>query len=292
MAQAKLGNELTSGGLSELKQRLLFLFIGLVVFRIGAYIPVPGLDPTRLAALFKSHSGGLLGIFNMFSGGALNRMTIFALSIMPYISASIIVQMFGSISPKLIQLKKEGESGRRTMNQYTRYGTLFLALIQGFFITKWLVSQHIALYPNISFYFVSVITLVTGTMFLMWLGEQMTERGVGNGISMIILAGIVAKFPSAVAQVITPGSAGADATHHLDYYFYCGHYGYSCGCFFRESAKTDQNKLCKKTAGKEIISGSKQPFTFKNQHVRCDTAYLCSKHYIISGNHCQFYWLR
>ena len=203
MAKSKIGNGLASGGLSELKRRLLFLLVGIIVFRIGAYIPVPGLDPDQLSQLFQKHSDGLLGMFNMFSGGALNRMTIFALSIMPYITSSIIVQMFGSISPKLIQLKKEGESGRNKMNQYTRYGTLFLSLFQAFFITKWLVSQHVAINPNLSFYFVAVVTLVTGTMFLMWLGEQMTEHGVGNGISMIILAGIVARFPSAIGQVIT-----------------------------------------------------------------------------------------
>lgn len=203
MAKAKLGGGITTGGLSELRRRLLFVFIGILVFRLGAYIPVPGLDPARLAALFQSHSSGLLGMFNMFSGGSLSRMTIFALSIMPYISASIIVQMYGTISPKLIALKKEGEAGKRKINQYTRYGTLFLAFIQAIAISKWLVSSNIALNPGFGFYFVSVITLVTGTMFLMWLGEQMTERGIGNGISLIIFAGIVARFPSAIGQVMT-----------------------------------------------------------------------------------------
>lgn len=202
MAKTKLGAELSSGGLTELKQRLLFVFIGILVFRLGAYIPVPGLDPAKLAALFHQ-DGGLLGMFNMFSGGALSRMTIFALSIMPYISASIIVQMYGTISPKLLELKKEGESGRRKINQYTRYGTLALSLVQAIGVSKWLASSGTAIDPGVTFYFVSVITLVTGTMFLMWLGEQITERGVGNGISLIIFSGIVARMPEAIAQVFT-----------------------------------------------------------------------------------------
>lgn len=198
----KLGSGLQSGGLSELKRRLLFVLIGIVVFRIGAYIPVPGLNPEAVAHLFQQNQGGLLGMFNMFSGGALSRMTIFALGIMPYISASIIVQMYGTVSPKLMQLKKEGEAGRRKMNQYTRYLTLGLSFLQSFFITKWLVNSGTAFNPNLVFYFEAMITLTAGTMFIMWLGEQMTERGVGNGISLIIFSGIVARFPSAIAEVM------------------------------------------------------------------------------------------
>lgn len=197
----KLGAGLQSGGLSELKNRLLFVLIGILVYRIGSYIPVPGLNPDAVAKLFQQNQSGLLGMFNMFSGGALSRMTIFALGIMPYISASIIVQMYGTVSPKLTQLKKEGEAGRRKMNQYTRYLTLGLSVIQAFFITRWLADSNTAFNPNMVFYFESVVTLVTGTMFIMWLGEQMTERGVGNGISLIIFSGIVARFPSAIAQV-------------------------------------------------------------------------------------------
>lgn len=199
---AKLGAGLQSGGLSELKRRLLFVLMGIIVFRIGSYIPVPGLNPQAVAHLFQQNEGGLLGMFNMFSGGALSRMTIFALGIMPYISASIIVQMYGTVSPRLIQMKKEGESGRRKINQYTRYLTLGLSLIQAFFITRWLVQSNTAIDPGFTFYFVAVTTLVTGTMFIMWLGEQMTERGVGNGISLIIFSGIVARFPSAIAEVM------------------------------------------------------------------------------------------
>lgn len=208
MTTSKLGSELSSGGLSELRRRLFFVLIGILVFRLGSYIPIPGLNPESLANLFKQHSGGLLGMFNMFSGGALSRMTIFALSIMPYISSSIIVQMFSSVSPKLIALKKEGQSGMDKINQYTRLGTLFLSIIQAFVITKWLVSSNIALMPGLTFYVSSVATLVTGTMFLMWLGEQMTDKGIGNGISLIIFAGIVARFPSAIGSVFTQVSQG------------------------------------------------------------------------------------
>lgn len=202
MRSTKLGAGLQSGGLTELKRRLFFVLIGIIVFRIGSYIPVPGLNPEAVARLFEQNQGGLLGMFNMFSGGALNRMTIFALGIMPYISASIIVQMYSTVSPKLIQIKKEGEAGRRKINQYTRYLTLGLSFIQAFFITRWLVDSNTAINPNVMFYVVAVITLVTGTMFIMWLGEQMTERGVGNGISLIIFSGIVARFPAAIAQVM------------------------------------------------------------------------------------------
>ena len=198
----KLGAGLQSGGLSELKRRLFFVLIGIIVFRIGSYIPVPGLDPSAIARLFQQNENGILGMFNMFSGGALSRMTIFALGIMPYISASIIVQMYSTVSPKLIQIKKDGEAGRRKINQYTRYLTLGLSIMQAFFITRWLVDSHTAINPDFIFYFVAIITLVTGTMFIMWLGEQMTERGVGNGISLIIFSGIVARFPSAIAEVM------------------------------------------------------------------------------------------
>lgn len=203
MRDAKLGAGLQSGGLSELKRRLLYVLLGIIIFRIGSYIPVPGLNPASVAHLFQQNQGGLLGMFNVFSGGALNRMTIFALGIMPYISASIIIQMYGTISPKLIALKKEGESGRRKMNQYTRYLTLFLSLVQAIFIVKWLVSNNTVINPNATFYVSALVTLVTGTMFIMWLGEQMTERGIGNGISLIIFSGIVARFPSAIGQVMT-----------------------------------------------------------------------------------------
>ena len=201
MAKAAANLGTGQGGLSELKRRLFFVFIAILVFRIGAHIPVPGLDPERLAALFKAQEGGILGLFNMFSGGALSRLTVFALGVMPYISASIIMQLFTAVSPKLEQLKKEGEAGKRKINQYTRYGTLALAIFQSLGVSKALAASGIALNPGFGFYFVAVITLTTGTMFLMWLGEQMTEKGVGNGISLIIFAGIVSGLPAALARV-------------------------------------------------------------------------------------------
>ncbi len=189
------------GGLAELKARLLFVIIGILVYRLGAHIPVPGLDPQKLANFFGEQQNTIFGLFNMFSGGALSRVTVFAIGIMPYISASIIIQLFSVVSPKLEQLKKEGESGRRKINQYTRYLTLLLAVFQSLGMARWLAGQQIALHADIFFYFTAVITLVTGTMFLMWLGEQITEKGVGNGISLIIFSGIVSSMPSAIASV-------------------------------------------------------------------------------------------
>ena len=188
-----------TSGLAELKRRLLFVLIALIVFRIGAHIPVPGLDPQRLADLFRNQNQGIIGFFNMFSGGALSRLTLFALGIMPYISASIIIQLFSAVSPKLEQLKKEGESGRRKINQYTRYGTLLLAVFQAIGMCKLLTGSGVVLHPGMGFFVVGTVTLATGTMFLMWLGEQITERGVGNGISLIIFSGIVSGLPHAVA---------------------------------------------------------------------------------------------
>ncbi|MBY0378107.1 MAG: preprotein translocase subunit SecY [Gammaproteobacteria bacterium] len=197
-----------SSGLSELKQRLLFLLVAIIVYRIGTHIPVPGLDPQRLADFFNAQDSGLLGVFNVFSGGALRRFSLFALGVMPYISASIIVQLMTSVVPQLEQLKKEGESGRRKINQYTRYGTLFLAVFQGLGMTKYIVSNHIALNPDFGFYLVATMTLATGTMFLMWIGEQINERGVGNGISLLIFAGIVSGLPAAVVRVLEQSRQG------------------------------------------------------------------------------------
>ncbi len=190
------------GSLRELKQRLLFLLLGIFVYRVGSHIPVPGINPARLADLFNQQRSGIFGLFNVFSGGALQRLTIFALGIMPYISASIIMQLFSSVLPHLNQLKKEGASGRHKISQYTRYATLVLCLFQAFGIAKWLTNSGIVLIPGTYFYFVTTLTLTAGTMFLMWLGEQITERGIGNGISMIIFAGIVSRLPSAVVQVM------------------------------------------------------------------------------------------
>ena len=199
-----------SGRYGDLKKRLFFLLGALLVFRVGAHIPVPGIDPNVLADLFKSQQGGILGMFNMFSGGALSRFTIFALGIMPYISASIIMQLMTAVSPQLEQLRKEGETGRRKITQYTRYGTVVLALFQATGISIALESQAgLVLDPGLMFRLTTVTTLVTGTMFLMWLGEQITERGLGNGISIIIFAGIAAGLPTAIAGTLELVRTGA-----------------------------------------------------------------------------------
>ncbi|MDP2030976.1 MAG: preprotein translocase subunit SecY [Thiobacillus sp.] len=194
----------------DLKRRLLFLLGALIVYRIGTFIPVPGIDPLVLDQLFKSQQGGILGMFNMFSGGALSRFSVFALGIMPYISASIIVQLMTTVSPQLEALKKEGESGRRKITQYTRYGTLFLALFQAVGIAIALESQAgLVLDPGMAFRLTTVVTLTAGTLFLMWLGEQITERGLGNGISIIIFAGIAAGLPQAVGGTLELTRTGA-----------------------------------------------------------------------------------
>ena len=204
---AQLGR---SGKYGDLKKRLLFLLGALLVFRIGAHIPVPGIDPSKLAELFQSQQGGILGLFYMFSGGALSRFTIFALGIMPYISASIIMQLMTAVSPQLEALKKEGQAGQRKITQYTRYGTVFLALFQATGISIALESQAgLVMDPGLLFRFTTVTTLVTGTMFLMWLGEQVTERGLGNGISIIIFAGIAAGLPNAIAGLLELVRTGA-----------------------------------------------------------------------------------
>jgi len=201
---------LSSGKLNDLKQRLLFVLGALIVYRIGAHIPVPGINPDELARLFNSQSGGILGMFNMFSGGALQRFTLFALGIMPYISASIIMQLLATVYPPLEAMRKEGEAGRRKITQYTRYGTVVLAFVQAVGISIALEAQAgLVLEPGYLFRFTTAVTLVTGTMFLMWLGEQITERGVGNGISMIIFAGIVAGLPRAVANTLELVNTGA-----------------------------------------------------------------------------------
>ncbi len=196
--------------MGELKSRLFFVLGALIVYRLGAHIPVPGIDPVVLAKLFESQSGGILGMFNMFSGGALSRFTVFALGIMPYISASIIMQLMAAVSPQLEQLKKEGEAGRRIITKYTRYGTVVLATFQALGIAIMLEGQPgLVLDPGMAFRLTAVITLVSGTMFLMWLGEQITERGIGNGISIIIFAGIVAGLPSAVGSTAEMVNTGA-----------------------------------------------------------------------------------
>ncbi len=213
-SRSSVANALAGGKLTELKQRLLFVLGALLVFRIGAHIPVPGIDPVALAKLFEQQRGTILDMFNMFSGGALSRFSVFALGIMPYISASIITQLLTKVSPKLEQLNKEGAQGRRKISQYTRYGTLVLATFQSFGVAVMLEGQMapgnipVVIDPGLAFRLVTALTLVTGTMFLMWLGEQVTERGIGNGISLIIFAGIVAGLPSAVGGTLELARTG------------------------------------------------------------------------------------
>ena len=207
-----MANRQSSSGLSkfgDLKNRLLFLLGALVVFRIGAHIPVPGVDAAALAKLYESASGGMLGMLNMFSGGSLERFSIFAIGIMPYISASIIVQLASEIMPSLKAMKKEGEAGRRVITKYTRYGTVLLALLQSFGVATFVYQQNIVVASQLEFYVSTVVCLVTGTMFLMWLGEQMTERGIGNGISLIITAGIAAGIPAGISRLLTLTSQGS-----------------------------------------------------------------------------------
>ena len=205
-----LAGALSGAKLGDLKRRLLFLLGALVVYRIGTHIPVPGVDPAQLQALFEGQQGGILGMFNMFSGGALQRFSVLALGIMPYISASIIMQLLTVVSPQLEALKKEGEAGRRKITQYTRYGTVALAFFQSLGIAIALESQQgLVLEPGIMFRLTTVLTLTTGTMFLMWLGEQITERGIGNGISLLIFSGIVAGLPHAIGGTLDLVRTGA-----------------------------------------------------------------------------------
>ncbi|MFC1536357.1 preprotein translocase subunit SecY [Pseudomonadota bacterium] len=214
MAQpGQLGGLANIGKIPELKNRILFTLAMLIVYRLGAHIPVPGIDAAVLAQFFNQAQGSLLGMFDMFSGGALSRLTIFALGIMPYISAAIIIQLMTVVSPKLEQLKKEGEAGRRKITQYTRYGTVGLAIFQAIGMSIGLESfsvagQSVVLDPGLQFRFITVVTLVSGTVFLMWVGEQVTERGIGNGISMIIFAGIVAGLPSAIGGTLELARTG------------------------------------------------------------------------------------
>ncbi len=215
-AAEQLAANLNFGALAkaeELKKRIWFTLGALLVYRLGTYIPLPGIDPTAWEQIFRTQSGGILGMFNMFSGGGIHRMAIFALNIMPYISASIIIQLMTTVSPTLENLKKEGEQGRKTINQYTRYLTVLLAAFQSYGIAIGLEGAGNAVSdPGWFFRISTVITLTGGTMFLMWLGEQVTSRGIGNGISLIILAGIVAELPSAIASTLELGRQGALST--------------------------------------------------------------------------------
>ena len=208
MANGQQIPSVNTAGLGELFARLRFVLVAIIIYRIGTHIPVPGIDPAQLQALFNSNQGTILGLANMFSGGALERMSILALGIMPYISASIIMQLMSAVTPSLEQLKKEGESGRRKISQYTRYLTVVLAIVQATGMTVGMANQGMAFSVSIVFYVIAITSLVTGAVFMMWLGEQITERGVGNGISLLIFAGIVAGLPSAIGQSLEQARQG------------------------------------------------------------------------------------
>ena len=212
MAKSTLGNPAAAlseaARFGEIRARVLFLIGAMIVYRIGTFIPVPGINPAQVARFFSEQSGTIFGIANLFSGGALQRMSIFAMNVMPYISASIIIQMMSMVVPSLIELRKEGQAGQRKITEYTRYGSLVLAVIQSFAAAGALVKGGMTLVGGAQFLLVATVTMTTGTMFLMWLGEQITERGIGNGISMIILAGIVARLPSAIGSMAEQVSSG------------------------------------------------------------------------------------
>lgn len=253
-----------TGRYGDLKKRLLFLLGALFVFRIGAHIPVPGIDPNVLAELFRGQQGGILGMFNMFSGGALSRFTIFALGIMPYISASIIMQLMTAVVPALDQLRKEGESGRRKITQYTRYGTVFLALFQATGISIALESQpNLVLEPGLAFRLTAITSLVTGTMFLMWLGEQVTERGLGNGISIIIFAGIAAGLPSAIGGTLELVRTGA--MHPLTAIFIAAGVVVVTAfvCFVERGQRKILVNYAKRQVGNRIYGGQSSHLPFK-----------------------------
>ena len=260
-----LAESLLGGGkLGDLKRRLLFLLGALIVFRIGAHIPVPGINTEQLAELFNSQRGGILDMFNMFSGGALERFTIFALGIMPYISASIIMQLMSVVSPTLEALKKEGEAGRRKITQYTRYGTAALALFQSIGIAIALESQPgLVIEPGLMFRLTAMVTLTTGTIFLMWLGEQITERGIGNGISLIIFAGIAAGLPQAVGGTLELVRTGAFSilSALVIFALVCGVTAFVC--FVERGQRRILVNYAKRQVGRKVYGGQSSHLPLK-----------------------------
>ena len=256
------------------------------MFRIGSFIPVPGIDPEALADLFEQQRGTILDMFNMFSGGALSRFSLFAIGIMPYISASIIMQLLTVVHPKLEQLKKEGEAGRRKITQYTRYGTVALATFQALGVAIALEAQSaggsgVVIDPGLGFRITAVVTLVTGTIFLMWLGEQVSERGIGNGISIIIFAGIVAGLPSAVGGTLELARTGE--LHVLLVLLLLvlalAVTGFVvCGAW----PTTHYRQLCEASDGAPCHAGANVPFTAEIEHGRCDSAHICLEHHLVS----------
>ncbi len=248
----------------DIRSRLLFLIGALIVYRIGTFIPVPGINPQKVADFFNEQSGTILGVVNMFSGGALSRLSIFAMGVMPYISASIIIQMLSMVVPSLMELRKEGESGRRKITQYTRYGAVVLGVFQSFAAAATLQSNQMVLQPGVlSWLFPATVTMTTGTIFLMWLGEQITERGVGNGISMIILVGILAGLPGAVGrtagQINSGELAGVWAVLML-----AGVVGVTAFCVFMERAQRRITvNYAKRQVGRRMMGGQSTHLPFK-----------------------------
>ncbi len=264
MATEKTAASGAGAKFGDLKRRLTFLLGALIVYRIGAHVPVPGIDPVQLAELFKSQQGGILDMFNMFSGGALSRFTIFALGIMPYISASIIMQLLTVVSPQLESLKKEGEAGRRKITQYTRYGTLVLATFQGFGIAVALESQRgLVVDPGLLFRLTTVVTLVTGTMFLMWLGEQITERGVGNGISLIIFAGIAAGLPRAIGGTLELTRTGSYSIPVVLFLFVIAILVMALVVFVERGQRKILVNYAKRQVGKKVYGGQSSHLPLK-----------------------------
>ena len=248
------------GTLSELRMRILFVIGAMVVFRMGTHVPVPGVDPVAVAALFEQTRGSIVDIFNVFSGGALSRLSVFALGVMPYISASIIMQMMSAVIPQLEQLKKEGEAGRRKITEYTRYGTVLLATFQGLGIAIAIEGQvaggsAVVLTPGIGFKLTTVMSLVTGTMFLVWLGEQTTERGIGNGISLLIFASIVAGLPSAVAGTLELARTGAFTPIGVLVLFVGAIFVTGCVVFFERGQRRITVNYAQRQQGRKMLAG-------------------------------------
>ena len=293
VARSNLASSLAGlGNLTELRQRLLFLLGALVVFRISTHIPVPGINPIALAQLFNQQRGTILDMFNMFSGGALERFSVVALGIMPYISASIIMQLLTMVYPQLEQLRKEGESGRRKITQYTRYGTVGLATFQALGVAIALEGQQAAaqalvINPGIGFRITAVTTLVTGTLFLMWLGEQITERGVGNGISMIIFAGIVAGLPRAVGGSLELARTGELHVMTLVALFVLVIAVTALGDLRGKGPAPDHRELCQAPGRAQDVCGTDQSPAAQAQHVRGDPADLRLQPDPVSEHHRQ-----
>ncbi len=270
-AAEQLAQSFNFGAISkatELKKRLWFTLGALVIYRLGTYIPVPGIDPSTLEQIFQQHSGGILGIFDMFAGGALGRMTIFALNVVPYITSAIIMQLMTPISPQLAALKKEGEAGRKKLNQYTRYGTVVLASFQSLAIAVGLEgmsgpSGSAVIDPGIYFRVSTVITLTGGTIFLMWLGEQVTQRGVGNGISLIIFSGIVANLPSALANTLELGRTGALSAGFILLLLFMGIAVIAFIVFMERAQRRVTVKYPKRQMGNKMLGGESSHMPLK-----------------------------